>query len=356
MKPVLAIPIRILLFATISFLILGSLVSGSVDVRASSGTANRPVFVWLFGYTGQYFLPQTQGLGITPTATISAVKTLSTKVGKSNLVLVSAVGEEPDQPPWGVTNVNWGNSSQVSMLKSYVTSLKSYASGVYARLDFQEFNTSSSPTISTEMGNFVNKVGVNGFWLDHGPNLYNIMGQTAFSAMMQKLANSYPKVTFIVNDAVGCPAGMKCTNGGWITPVSSDNWQAQSYISPSVASDTYNQLNGNTMNSLGAIWGSRMILHYDAYAQVNTEPMGIFASQSAANEKSAITSLTNEGISGRQGYSGHSYYFMYPMLGASTYNGNLNGHNYKGTLYNSLGTGTFARNTIGSFTTTMAGT
>lgn len=303
-------------------------------------------------------------MGITPAQTLSAVQTLSGKVGKSHLMLVSVVGEEPNQPPWGLTNVNWSNKTQVSMLKSYVKSLKSYAKGEYARLDFEEFNSTSSTTINSQVSDFVSKLGVNGFWFDHGPNLYNTIGQNAFNHMMQALATSFPSVTFLVNDAVGCPAGLKCTNGGWITPLTNDTWQKQSYISPSLQTNTYNQLNTNTMKSLSAIWtcscsteGEGMILHFDAYSQVSTEPMGVFAAQSSSVEESAIQTLTNMGIPGRSGYSGYSYYLMYPMLGAATFDGKLSGSpNYEGTMYNSLTSGTYARSTIASFTTTMAGT
>jgi hypothetical protein len=364
----------LLLFSFLGLLFLSQLILTPAFATAntnlqSSSTLSHKVFAWLFGYTGKYFLPQTQ-LGITTAQTISAAQKLSVSVGASNLVLVSVVGEEPAQPPWGLTNVNWGNSSQVLMLSSYVSNLKQYAKGgVYARLDLQQFNGSiaGGRSIYTEVSRFINRVGVNGFWLDHGPNLYNIMGQYSFNHMMQALSESHPTATFLVNDAMGCPGRVQCQKGPaypWITPLSNDTWQKQTYISTSLASGTFNKLNTNAMGNLSAIWncsscttkGKGMILHFDAYAQLSIEPMGLFANQATSEETSAIQLLTNEGIAGNAQYSGFSYYLMYPILGAATYNGVISGGtvNYHGTLYDSLSVGTYPRGTATSFTTIMA--
>jgi hypothetical protein len=321
----------------------------------------------MFGYTGQYFLPQTQ-LGITPAQFISEAQNLSSTVGRGNLTLISVVGEEPSQPinsttPPAKLNVNWTNATQVAMLKNFVSSLSNYASGLCARLDFQEFNTTvyKQKSIFTEVSNFVKKLGVNCFWFDHAPNLYNIMGQNAFNHMMQQLYKTNHSVVYFMNDAVGCPATVKCPSGSaypWITPLKNDTWQKQTYISPSVVAKSYEKLSPKTMLALDAIWmcsscktkGKGMILHWDAYSQVSTEPMGLFANQSSASEQSVLQTLTNEGMG-----PNYHYYVMYPILGAATYNGTLNGSstNYQGTLYNSLSVGNFARGTSTQFATIM---
>lgn len=300
----------------------------------------------MFGYTGQYFVPQVQ-LGITPSQTIAEAKTISNSVGKANLDLVSVVGEELNQPPWGVTLVNWSNATQVKLLKSYVKSLAKYASGLYARMDFEQFNNTGNG-IYTQVKDFVG-IGINGFWMDHGPNLYNDIGQVAFNAMMQNLTASFPGIVFMLNEAVKCPPSEPCI--GFITPVSGDTWQDNAYVSPSLVSDTSSEPNFNYIQDLNEIpaWNGRVVLHFDAYAQLNTEPMGLFANQTSKEEESIISNLTTTGLNPAN--SNDFYYTLYPVLGAATYNGTITGGtmNYEGTFYNSLKTGTFSRSTVASF-------
>jgi hypothetical protein len=351
-------------------LMLSSIVTGlpvtAATVSGSSSSNIRPVFAWMFGYTGQYFLPNVQ-LGISPKQVIAEAKSISKVVGAANLTLISVVGEEPAQPPWGITNVNWSNTAQVNLLRSFVTSLKTYAANVCARLDFQEFNDTlaNGRSIYTEVTNFVNLIGANCFWFDHAPNLYNIVGNYSFNHMMQEVAEQNPGIEFLLNDAVGCPATIHCQTGPsypWVTPLQNDTWQKQTYVSPSVVAKSYDKLSPKTMEALSAIWsctcstaGLGMILHFDAYSQVNTEPMGLFASQKTSTENSAINLLTEEGMSGSSHYSGYSYYVMYPILGAATYNGTTSSGtaNYHGTLYNSLKIGKYARNTVSDFLSEM---
>src|SRR5579862_2166752 len=356
-----------LLACAVLFLFLGTLAfaaNPSVSTARTSFTmSSDPVFVWIFGYTGPYFLPQVQ-LGITPAQTISVAQNISAEVGRSNLNLMSVVGEEPNQPPWGLTNVNWSNKTLVSMLKSYLSALNATASGLYARLDLEEFNATNTPAkrnIFTEVSRFTN-IGVNGFWLDHGPDLYNRMGKNAFNHMMQMLANKNPNDTFVVNDSIKCPKGVSsttCSKNGWVTPLANDTWQKHTYVAATIRSGKYNQVDANALSSLGKIWacncstsGIGILEHFDAYAQVPSEPMGIFASQNSTMEMSAIQNLT---IGGRNVtspfYKGYNYSLIIPVLGAATYKTALypNSTDYHGTLYNGLAVGEYARNTTAQF-------
>lgn len=297
-----------------------------------SATANRPVFVWLFGYTGDNFLPQ-QELGVTPQNLLSAVQNISASVGSSNLRLVDAVGEEPGG------NVQ---SQMIPTIKSYIDSLRQYASVVYARIDLEEFNTSSSSSLFSQVSIFVNEMDINGFWFDHGPNLWQATGSTAFNAMMQNLSSSFPKIRFILNQATNL--------GGWITPSKGTTWGERTYISPTVLSGTYNQLSLKTIAALNAIYPGRVLVHFDAFASSMMEAMGIFANQSASVEKSTINHLSYSGIHPQS--TNYSYSLLFPVLGAWTSTYSV----YNGTLYNGLTIGAFARGTLPRFTEIMART
>lgn len=297
-----------------------------------SALANRPVFVWMFGYSGDSFLPQ-QELGLTPQNVVSAVQNISNAVGSANLRLVNIVGEEP------------GNNVQpqtIPTIESYVTSLRQYASVVYARIDLEEFNTTSAESLYSQVALFVNQMDVNGFWFDHGPNLWQAIGSSAFNTMMQNLTSSFPDVQFILNQAVNL--------GGWITPAAGTSWGNQTYISPTVVPGSYNQVNLKTIAALNSLYPGRVLLHFDAFASSSKEPMGIFANQTTQIEKSTINSLSTSGIDPKS--ANYSYSLLFPIIGAwtSVYSP------YNGTLYNSLTIGNFARGTALRFTEIMAKT
>ncbi len=84
---------RPLIFGILLILFVGAFAGGSHVVSASdsSTTVNKPVFIWMFGYTGNSFFPQSQ-LKVDPSQAISAAQQMSNSVGKSNLRIVGALG------------------------------------------------------------------------------------------------------------------------------------------------------------------------------------------------------------------------------------------------------------------------
>jgi hypothetical protein len=94
----------------------------------------------------------------------------------------------------------------------------------------------------------------------------------------------------------------------------------------------------STINSLNAIYPGRVLLHFDAFASVSTEPMGLFANQKASVEETTIKNLASLAVK-------NHFDLIFPVIGAWTYSGSI----YGGTLYNSLSKGTFARNTETNF-------
>jgi len=368
-------------------------------ILASNALANRPVFVSMFGYTGNYFLPQTQ-LNITSAQTIQAVKNISRAVGKGNLNVVSVVGEEPYQPPWGWTVVNWNNKSIVSAMKKYVLGLSNWAAGIYARLDLEQFNYNatgnmycktlfvckSNSSLYSQVRLFVTKlktvnasschcnVSINGLWLDHAPNLYNCCNQSgyyAFNHMMQNLTGSFPGMNFLINEAAKCPIGSVPKNcsqnvqGGWVAPLGNDTWQSHTYVTSTVKPGTYNQINNGSIIALNTLWNKavgpgRVLLHFDSDSLNSNSPMGYFANQTSTVENTTIANLTTEGETRNANLA---YGMIFPIFGGATCNCTIPGGtvNYHGTFYDSLTIGTyqgvkFGRGTAGNFIKIMAST
>jgi hypothetical protein len=320
---------RISTLIALCFLFLGGFLAFASPVYASSGSsaASKPVFVWMFGYTGDTFVPQSQ-LGISTTQFVSQVKSISNAVGKSNLRLVSVIGEEPGH------NIQSGSEAAI---KAFVGQLKPYASVLYGRIDLQEFNTKSSPTLQSQVALF-ESLGVNGVWLDEGPNLWHSMGSPAFNSMIQNLVKAYPSLNIIMNQAVNKGGA----DGGWITPAKGTTWGSHTYISPSVNAKSCCTVNAKTISTMNKIYPGRVLLHFDANAQISTEPMGIFALKTPSQQESTVQNLVNEGKS-------QNFDFQFPVLGAWTYNGSK----YHGDLYNSLASGTDHQGTESSFVNTM---
>jgi hypothetical protein len=321
---------RISVVIALALLFVGGYIVGFSPTYAYSGssTVNKPVFVWMFGYTGDTFTPQSQ-LGLSQSYLVSQVKTISSAVGKSNLRLVAVVGEEPG------ANVQ---SSSESAIRSYVSSLKQYASVVYGRIDLEEFNSGTSPTLQSQISLYAS-LGLNGVWFDHGPNEWASMGSSKFNSMMQSIIKSYPDFNFIMNQAV--------EKNGWITPSSGTTWGPHTYISPSVDSGSCCTVNDVTIAALNKIYPGRVLLHFDAFATTASEPMGIFADKTTSQQESAVSSLVHAGINPKS--SSYAYNFQFPILGAWTYNGSK----YHGTLYNSFSSGKYDRGTESSFISTM---
>jgi hypothetical protein len=313
---------KVVLVGVLVLIVVGGLQLGALSVFASTpATSSKPVFVWMFGYTGDYFYPQTQ-LGISVAQTVNAAKRISSDVGGSgNLRLIGVVGQEPGQ------NIQ---SSNISTIAAYVSGLKPYASVLYGRLDMEEFNFTSSTTLISQVALYVNQLGLNGVWFDHGPNEWQAIGSAKFNTGMQQIVKEFPNLNIIVNQAV--------EKGGYITPESNDTWGANTWISPSLVSGTYNQVNLTTISALNAIYPNRVVLHFDANAQVSSEPMGLFANQAKGTEKSTVRNLVSDGKS-------NNFDLVFPVLGASTEASSV----YNGTIYNSLKFGLYHRGTITSF-------
>lgn len=303
--------------------------TSQVSTAASGSSSPGPVFVWMFGYVGDTFWPQANQ-SITPAETIQLAANLSEAVGAQNLRIVNPVDVEPGH------NIQ---SAYYSTIASYVSSLKQYSSIVYGRLSMEQFTNLSS--IYPQVSMFVNQLGLNGVFFDFAPILYSQIGQTAYNQIIQNLSSSFPGLNFLMNEAA------KSSN--YITPLSGDTWGAYTYVMPTVASGSYT-FSGVSLSRIAAlnkIYPGRVLLHYDANAQLKGDPMGVFADQTATNEISAVTTLAEKGADPSS--SQYAYRFLYPVLGAWTYEGSI----YEGTLYNSLTFGTYNRSTIYSLTSIM---
>jgi hypothetical protein len=281
-------------------------------------------FAWLFGYDGDSFVPQVQ-LGLSQSTVLGAVAQISSAVGgKSNLDLVSVVDESPGQII---------QTSMYPTVSAYVSSLHQYAQSLFGRIDLAEFNQTSAASVYGQVGKYVVALGLDGIFFDHAAAYYKAVGQDQFNAMMQNLTTSYPAAKFILNNANAATV---------IVPVSGNSWAANSYVSPSVDSNSYDQFSVKLIGQMSAVWPERVILHLDSWALRPAEPMGVFAKQSSKTEESAVSYMASTGLS-------NDFYLLYPVLGAWT----CSCSNYKGTLYNSLAVGTYARGTITSFIHTM---
>jgi hypothetical protein len=315
---------KVIVLTILGLLAIGAFASAGgtpfATASNSSSQVNKPVFVWIFGYTGNAFYPQSQ-LGVSPAQTISIAQQISAKVGKNNLRLVCVLGLEGGSISSGAYTTE----------HNYVNSLKQYASVVYARIDLEDYSTSS---LMANINVLVNTLGVNGIWLDEGPHLWQSMGSGAFNTMMQNIVNAHPSINILMNQAV--------VLNGYITPAKGTTWGSHTWISPSVDSGSCCTVNTGLVNALNNIYPGRVLVHFDAFAQVNTEPMGIFANQGTSTELSEIKSLASQAGS-------HNFDFMFPVLGAWTYKSS----SYHGTEYNALGSGKYDRNTFNSFLSDM---
>jgi hypothetical protein len=140
---------------------------------------------------GNTFYPQSQ-LGLSPQSLVSEASSISASVGPANLRLVFAI----DEVQGGIIS-----QAMIPTEKSYVDSLRAYASVVYGRIDLEMFNMTSSPTVYAKVAEYVNQLGLNGIWLNHAIVYYDAVGQMEFNTMMQTLSDSYPSLSFLLNNA-----------------------------------------------------------------------------------------------------------------------------------------------------------
>lgn len=288
-----------------------------------------PTFVWFYGYVGGDFFPTTQ-LGITKAQVLHQASMLSDDIGKSNLRLVTAVD---------TTQAREANSTMIPVIKRYVDKLETYASVVYGRVDLEVFNMSSPTTVFQLVSEYVNQMDLNGVWFDHAVVYYSVIGRLPFDDMMQKLANEFPGLNFVLNNAAA--------NHGIITPTKTDTWQANAYISPTVKKGTYNYVDLREVSRMNALYPGHVLVHFDASSYVMQEPMARFAAQNSSTEITTITMLASQGAHPQNQTEGYS--LLYPFLGSWTY---INSK-YQGTIYNALAFGHYSRGTASSFISVM---
>jgi hypothetical protein len=337
--------------------------SHSSNPQTTKAASGGPVYVWLFGYVGNTFYPQTQ-LGLTPTQVLNVAKNLSNTFGKQNLVILTAVDEiQTYIDPNGVIS-----SSMVPTIRSYVSQLKTYASAVYGRLDFLQYNVSapsygsiSNPlSVYNQTDLYVNKLGLSGVWFDRSPSYYSDgpyqkppgAGPEVFNQMMQNLTTLFPNANFILNQAA--------SQFGPITPFANTTWEQHTFICPTVqvVNPGYHlEDNWANLPLYYARFPGHVLLHFDAQGPAplragNFPPMAVFSNMSKSSENSLLQNLA---INGTQPslHQGTSYSIVYPILGSWT-SWNVRGWpQYGQTLYNSLTIGKYHRSTYKSFLNIM---
>jgi len=290
----------------------------AIEVKGTTPPAysGGPVFVWLFGYTGDSFLPEAQ-LGITQDTLVNVTKNLAATFGKDNLRVVTAVNQirgsliTPDGVP---------------AIKSYVDSLGEYASVVYGRMDMTMFNLGTTPSVYDEFSLYVNQLDLNGVWVEKAAVYYGQVGQGTFNDMMQNLTTAYPSVQFLLNQAA--------VKFGIVTPTNGTTWSSMAWITPSLSQNSTNFISLKWVQQLDAVYPGRVVVHWDSDPKVAAQPMGLFASETQAQEISDFSIVwTNVATVGARA--------IIPVIGSWT----CACSDYGGTLYNSLQVGAFSRGT-----------
>jgi hypothetical protein len=328
------------------FLVLGGTIQSSASFVSSayssqsashdSPKTTNPTFVWFFGYVGSYFYPQTQ-LNLSQSQLITVAGKLSRLVGNTSLQLVTAVSQIPGQ------TINWSNATLVSQIKSYVSSLRSYASVVYGRIDLFEFNQNSFPSIYTQLNNYTKSIDLNGVWLDHAAEYYNKVGKAAFNAMMQNITVHFPQLHFIMNHT---------EHRQLITPLNHTTWENATYVAPSAECSPktyYCNMQMSLISGLNKLFPGHIVVHLDAYAVKPHAPMSVFSNYNDVLEQYNLGNLAHLGSHPKNGNQDLAFVMLYPIVGAWTYKYGQ----YNGTLYNSLPNGNFKRSTYGAFTKIM---
>jgi hypothetical protein len=339
-------------------------VSNNSPLSSSSAQSKlaQPVYVWLFGYVGNTFYPQTQ-LNLTQSQVLQVAENLSKAVGKNNLNILTAVDEvQTSIDPNGVIN-----STMIPTIKNYVTELKQYAANVYGRLDFLQFNVSkpsygavdNNLSVYNQTNIYVNELGLSGVWFDRAPEYYENdslgVGPTVFNQMMQNLTTMFPNSKFILNQAA--------VKFGEIQQLPGYTWENVTYICPtafwpgkgsSSLEDNFPLLEQNY-----GFFPNHVLFHFDAdgpYPLYNkVQPvtvMGVFANMSDSQEISTLNSLAVNG-SEPDLYEGMHYSIVYPIIGSWTLIDIAGWPQYNETLYNSLDIGNYARDTYSTFVNIM---
>jgi len=234
-----------------------------------------PVFVWFFGYVGGTFYPQTE-LDISQAQMISEAASMSASLGSTTaLRFIAAVDQLPGS---AATVINWNNATTVANIQSYVGNLSQYGQ-VYARIDLEEFNWSSSTTVYQEVSNLYKDLGVTGIWFDHAAVVYG-SNETDFNTMMQNLTTSYPKLMFILNQSTRSKTG-----GQVIQPSSGMTWNEQTYISPSVLINSYNKVpTVSLLQQFNRFYPGRVLLQRDG---LDTHALFPFESETPSQSDNA---------------------------------------------------------------------
>jgi hypothetical protein len=326
--------ISFLLFAFVNFNSTGSqFFSSASSSNSTCGTTSpRPVFVWMFGYVGDYYWPQFNN-SVAPQQMISTAQSISNSVGKANLRIVGAVDVEPGH------NINQTTVPNIeATIRAYVGSLKTYSAVVYGRIDMEQFHDLTS--LKAEFSLFTS-LGLNGVFFDLAPIIYNNMGELNFNNMMQQLTNSFPNICYLFNQSNPTITLLH-------EPTAYGNtWWTNAYVSPTVYPGSLTTLNLNRIAQLNGLYPGHVIIHYDANAGLGlSEPMAYFADHIPSAEESAIHTLASEGFNYWKASSSHEFNILIPVFGAWTANTSI----YHGTLYNGLSVGTFSHGTLtGSF-------
>ncbi len=318
--------------------------------NASLPTSPR-VYFWVFGYVGNTFYPQTE-LNISQSTMINTAKNLSETFGKGRVVLLTAVDEIPE--PGG--NIN---KSMVPTIRTYVKTLKQYAGAVWGRLDFYQFNLTESsfgnciPWYNCPIYNqsrlMIDKLGLDGIWFDQASAFNNAVGNVTFNWVMQNLTKMFPSAKFIINETAGTKLGYvsELRNHGF-------TWENETYASPSPPQKSL-KLSQTQTQIVYNLFPGHLIAHLDAegppiIGSNPDEPMSIFADISNKREFSTLATLVYNGTHPQ--YANESYSMVCPLIGSWTFNGtayHTHGRDYKGTLYNALPTGIFARRALKGF-------
>jgi hypothetical protein len=295
----------------------------------SQNSSSDIIYVWFFGYVGKDFYPMTQ-LGINQTTIINVARTLEEDLGgKDRLSLVTAVSQIQ------------GSRIRPEMyeeIRTYVTTLRKYATIVYGRLDLWMFNLTSKHSIYSEIEKYVYELNINGIWFDHPAHYYEDVGHETFNNMMQNITNQYPDLFYILNSA---------KKGGVIIPDNSSSWSNRATVSPSVGFNSYEYIPTEYIKKLNKYYDGRVLLHLDAFAKRDDAPMGVFADQTTQVQIHAVGYLHRTGLNPEEEW--YRYSFLFPIMGGWTCLCSI----YNGTLYNSLTEGRFARSTIDEFTEIM---
>ncbi|MDA4123234.1 MAG: hypothetical protein OK456_08660 [Thaumarchaeota archaeon] len=289
---------------------------------------------------GGEFQPQTN-LGLTQKQMIAEAANLTSQLG-DNVVLMHAVAESARRQI---------NTSMLPELHNYVSGLRSSgAEYVSGWLDLKYTNVTSPSNIYTQVAMMVQSIGVNAIWLDHAVGYWdayctahapnnprNCIEDPTFNTMMQNLHNLFPSVLFFLNVS---------PKNSIITPAAGTSWAAKTYVLPdnAIGSTTkWQPASPSQVGQYNTYFPGHVVLHFDSQAKTETEPMWQFASINATAEASAINLLLCNGLEKSTNVTG--YNLLVPIIGGNTYLHSAQ----RGLLYNSLGYGSFAKNTVGSF-------